>query len=77
MRVNESAMKRGLLLYPMQGCALDPSLSAKSSNEGRTSAGIPGDHVMIAPPAVTSTEDVRWAVEQLKSAIEEAQRTWD
>jgi adenosylmethionine-8-amino-7-oxononanoate aminotransferase len=77
VQVNESAMKRGVLLYPMQGCALDPSLSAKSAGEDRTSAGFPGDHVMIAPPAVTSLEDVRWAVEQLKSAIEEGQRTRD
>ncbi len=52
-RVNEEAMKRGVLLYPMRGCV----------------DGIRGDHVMIAPPAVTTAEDVRWAVHQVGEVI--------
>jgi adenosylmethionine-8-amino-7-oxononanoate aminotransferase len=58
-RVAEEAMKRGVLLYPMQGCG----------------GGLRGDHVMIAPPAVTSSEDVRWAVEQVANAIRTAEMT--
>ena len=54
--VNEYALKRGVMLYPMQGCV----------------DGMRGDHVMIAPPAVITTEEIRWAVEQLGEAIKEA-----
>jgi len=55
-RVNEFANKRGVLLYPMQGCA----------DGGR------GDHVMIAPPAVIKADEVQWAVKQVAEAIAEA-----
>ena len=55
-RVNDRAMKRGVMLYPMQGCA-----------DGKR-----GDHVMIAPPAVITPNEVRWAMEQLAEAIREA-----
>ncbi len=54
-RVYDSALKRGVLLYPMQGCA-----------DGRR-----GDHVMIAPPAVITADEIRWAVEQVGEAIRE------
>jgi adenosylmethionine-8-amino-7-oxononanoate aminotransferase len=54
-RVNECAMKRGVMLYPMQGCA----------------DGTRGDHVMIAPPAVITANEIRWAVEQVADAISE------
>jgi hypothetical protein len=55
-RVNDCAMKRGVMLYPMQGCA-----------DGKR-----GDHVMIAPPAVIVTDEIRWALEQVGEAIQEA-----
>ncbi|MBZ5706111.1 MAG: aminotransferase class III-fold pyridoxal phosphate-dependent enzyme [Acidobacteriia bacterium] len=55
-RVGQAAAKRGLMLYPMQGC-VDGSV---------------GDHLLIAPPAVITTEQIAWAVEQLRAAIEEA-----
>ena len=55
-RVSECALRRGVLLYPMQGCA-----------DGRR-----GDHVMVAPPAVISPEEIRWAVQQLGEAIQDA-----
>ncbi len=51
--VNDEAIKRGILLYPMQGCV----------------DGIRGDHIMIAPPAITTAEEVRRAVEQVSGAI--------
>ena len=56
IRVNECALKRGLLLYPMQGCV-----------DGKR-----GDHVMIAPPAVISADEIRWAVERVGEAIRDA-----
>jgi adenosylmethionine-8-amino-7-oxononanoate aminotransferase len=55
-RVAEAAAKHGLLVYPMQGCV----------------DGISGDHLLIAPPAVIIEEEVTWAVEQLRAAVEEA-----
>jgi adenosylmethionine-8-amino-7-oxononanoate aminotransferase len=55
-RVGEAAVKRGLMVYPVQGCV----------------DGVAGDHVLIAPPAVITSEEIGWAVEQLGEAIEEA-----
>ena len=53
-RVGRDALDRGLLVYPMQG----------------TVDGISGDHLLIAPPAVIAEEQVRWAVDTLRSAID-------
>jgi adenosylmethionine-8-amino-7-oxononanoate aminotransferase len=55
-RVAQAAVKRGLLVYPMQGCV----------------DGIAGDHLLIAPPAVITAEQIDWAVNELRNAIEEA-----
>jgi len=55
-RVGQAAAARGLLVYPMQGCV----------------DGISGDHLLLAPPAVITAEQIDWAVEQLSAAIEEA-----
>jgi adenosylmethionine-8-amino-7-oxononanoate aminotransferase len=55
-RVAQAAVKRGLLVYPMQGCV----------------DGVSGDHVLIAPPAVITTDQIDWAVKQLREAIDEA-----
>ncbi|HST09340.1 MAG TPA: aspartate aminotransferase family protein [Terriglobales bacterium] len=55
-RVGQLAAKRGVLIYPMQG-SVD---------------GISGDHVLVAPPAVISEEQIQWAVKELRTAIEEA-----
>ena len=52
-RVGQAASARGLLVYPMQGCV----------------DGYAGDHLLIAPPAVISAEQIRWAAEQLRAAI--------
>ncbi len=54
-RVNDCAVKRGVMLYPMQGCV----------------DGLCGDHVMIAPPAVITAEEIQWAVDQIGDAIRE------
>jgi adenosylmethionine-8-amino-7-oxononanoate aminotransferase len=51
--VGQAARDRGLLVYPMQGCV----------------DGIAGDHILIAPPAVITAEEIRWSVEQLRAAI--------
>jgi adenosylmethionine-8-amino-7-oxononanoate aminotransferase len=55
-RVGQSAAERGLLVYPVQGCA----------------DGVYGDHLLIAPPAVTSHEQIEWAVNRLRDAVEAA-----
>jgi adenosylmethionine-8-amino-7-oxononanoate aminotransferase len=55
-RVTEAAAKRGLMVYPMQGCV----------------DGVAGDHLLIAPPASITGDEIGWAVEQLGEAIEEA-----
>jgi adenosylmethionine-8-amino-7-oxononanoate aminotransferase len=57
-RVREAAAKRGLLVYDMQGCA----------------DGISGDHLLIAPPAVITADQISWSVEQLRDAIDEVDR---
>jgi adenosylmethionine-8-amino-7-oxononanoate aminotransferase len=43
-------------VYPMQGC-ID---------------GTSGDHLLLAPPAVITEAEVAWAVQELRSAIQEA-----
>ncbi len=55
-RVGAAAVKRGLLAYPMQG-SVD---------------GVSGDHLLLAPPAVITPEQIAWSVEQLAAAIREA-----
>lgn len=55
-RVAQAAVERGLLVYPTQGCA----------------DGDSGDHVLIAPPAVITEQQINWACEQLTAAIEES-----
>jgi len=52
-RVAAASAKRGVLVYPMQGCV----------------DGTSGDHLLIAPPAVITDEHIHWAVEQLQDAI--------
>lgn len=56
-RVAEAAFRRGLLVYPMQG-SVD---------------GYSGDHLLLAPPAVITPEEIATAVTQLSEAIVEAQ----
>ena len=55
-RVAASVLKRGLLVYPMQG-SVD---------------GISGDHLLLAPPAIITPEQIAWSAEQLAAAIREA-----
>jgi adenosylmethionine-8-amino-7-oxononanoate aminotransferase len=51
--VGQTCFRRGLLVYPMQGCV----------------DGVAGDHLLIAPPAVITAEQTNWAVEQLRAAV--------
>ncbi len=55
-RVAAAALKRGLLVYPMQG-SVD---------------GISGDHLLLAPPAIITHEQIAWSVEQLSASIRQA-----
>lgn len=57
-KVGAAALKRGLLVYPMQG-SVD---------------GISGDHILLAPPAIINGEQISWSVEQLSASIREAQK---
>lgn len=57
-KVGAAALKRGLLLYPMQG-SVD---------------GISGDHILLAPPAIINAEQISWSVEQLSASIREAHK---
>lgn len=54
-RVASAAAKRGLLVYPMQGCV----------------NGVSGDHILIAPPAIITDEEISWSVQQLRETIQE------
>jgi adenosylmethionine-8-amino-7-oxononanoate aminotransferase len=57
-RIGAAALKRGLLVYPMQG-SVD---------------GIAGDHLLLAPPAVITAEQIDWSIDQLAAAIAEAHK---
>jgi adenosylmethionine-8-amino-7-oxononanoate aminotransferase len=57
-RVTTAALQRGLLVYPIQGCV----------------DGVSGDHLLIAPPAVITEDQIDWAVDQLSESIEEASK---
>jgi adenosylmethionine-8-amino-7-oxononanoate aminotransferase len=58
-RVGQAAMKRGVLVYPMQG-SVD---------------GVEGDHLLVAPPAILTEEQISESVAQLRNAISEVART--
>ena len=36
--------------------------------------GVSGDHILIAPPAVITAEQIAWAVEQLRKGIADTER---
>ena len=55
-RVAAAALKRGLLVYPMQG-SVD---------------GISGDHLLLAPPAIITQDPIAWSIDQLSASIAEA-----
>jgi hypothetical protein len=55
-RVAAAAMKRGLLVYPMQG----------SVN------GTSGDHLLLAPPSIIRSDEITWSIDQLSQSIREA-----
>jgi adenosylmethionine-8-amino-7-oxononanoate aminotransferase len=54
-KVAQAAMARGVLVYPVQGCV----------------DGYRGDHLLLAPPAVITPEEIASAVGELRLAIEE------
>ena len=54
--VGQACLRRGVMVYPMQGCV----------------DGVAGDHLLIAPPAVITGEEIRWAVEQIRAAVLES-----
>lgn len=58
-RVAQACAKRGVLVYPMQG-SVD---------------GVSGDHILVAPPAVITKNQIEWSTEQVGEAIREAQQS--
>lgn len=55
-KVAAAARGRGVLVYPMQG-SVD---------------GTSGDHILLAPPAIITDEQIGWSVDQLRAAVREA-----
>ncbi len=56
-KVAAEAARRGIMTYPMQGC-ID---------------GFSGDHLLIAPPAISGVDEIHWAIEELRLAIQEVE----
>ncbi|MGC1107845.1 MAG: aspartate aminotransferase family protein [Candidatus Acidiferrales bacterium] len=54
-RVYDAALRRGVLTYPIQGCA----------------DGTRGDHILLAPPFIISTDEIRFLANTLHDAIDE------
>jgi adenosylmethionine-8-amino-7-oxononanoate aminotransferase len=54
-KVAANAAARGVLTYPMQGCV----------------DGNAGDHLLLAPPAIITAEEIRSAIDALAAAIKE------
>lgn len=52
-KVAAACLEKGLLVYPMQGCV----------------DGSAGDHLLIAPPAIITPEQIAWSTSQLREAI--------
>lgn len=57
-RVAQAAARRGVMVYPMQGCV----------------DGLRGDHLLLAPPAVITPKEIDWAIERLGAAISEVEQ---
>lgn len=56
-RVAQAAARRGVMVYPMQGCV----------------DGLRGDHLLLAPPAVITPREIGWAIKHLREAIKHAE----
>jgi hypothetical protein len=56
VRIKQEAMARGLMVYPMGG----------------TADGVRGDHVLLAPPFIITSDIVDTVVERLGEAIDAA-----
>jgi adenosylmethionine-8-amino-7-oxononanoate aminotransferase len=57
--VAHAAAKRGVPVYPMQGCV----------------DGVSGDHILIAPPATITTDEINRAVQRLREVIDHAEKS--
>lgn len=57
-RVYDAALRRGVLTYPIQGCV----------------DGDRGDHILIAPPFIISTDEIQLLASVLHDAIDEVHR---
>lgn len=57
-RIYEAALARGVLTYPIQGCA----------------DGTRGDHILLAPPFIISASEIHFLAETLRSAIDDVSK---
>jgi adenosylmethionine-8-amino-7-oxononanoate aminotransferase len=53
-KIYDAAFSRGVLTYPIQGCV----------------DGTRGDHILLAPPFVISSEEIRFLADNLREAIQ-------
>jgi adenosylmethionine-8-amino-7-oxononanoate aminotransferase len=53
-RVAAACRERGLMVYPMQGCV----------------DGVSGDHLLLAPPAIISEEEIERAAAQIAASLD-------
>jgi adenosylmethionine-8-amino-7-oxononanoate aminotransferase len=53
-KIYDAALSRGVLTYPIQGCV----------------DGTRGDHILLAPPFVISSEEIRFLADNLREAIQ-------
>jgi len=57
-RIYDAAIARGVLTYPIQGCA----------------DGTRGDHILLAPPFIISASEIHFLAETLRSAIDDVSK---
>jgi adenosylmethionine-8-amino-7-oxononanoate aminotransferase len=58
-RIYDAALRRGVLTYPIQGCA----------------DGARGDHILLAPPFIISTDEIQFLAAALRDAVREVHQT--
>lgn len=57
-RIYDAALARGVLTYPIQGCA----------------DGTRGDHILLAPPFIISASEIHFLADTLRSAIDDVSK---
>jgi adenosylmethionine-8-amino-7-oxononanoate aminotransferase len=58
-KIYDAALARGILTYPIQGCV----------------DGTRGDHILLAPPFIISSDEIRFLADNLRQSIAEVSQT--